>query len=68
MTAWSRTKAISTQSSQALTTYVSARRFTVWERLWEACNMSCAFLSVLGTFCVGLFAVSLWNVKHKWML
>ena len=25
-------------------------------------------LSLLGAFCVGLFAVSLWNIKRKWIL
>lgn len=25
-------------------------------------------LALLGVFCVGLFAVSLWNIKRKWIL
>lgn len=32
-------------------------------------TMSLAFdLSVLGAFCIGLFAVSLRNIKRKWIL
>jgi len=32
-------------------------------------TMPCALdLSVLGAFCVGLFAASLWNIKRKWIL
>jgi ABC-2 type transport system permease protein len=25
-------------------------------------------LSMLGAFCIGLFAVSLWNTERKWIL
>ncbi|MFW5770788.1 MAG: ABC transporter permease, partial [Spirochaetota bacterium] len=25
-------------------------------------------LALLGSFCVGLFGVSLWNIKRKWIL